>query len=232
MLERPGRVAAVGGAAIVCLLTLSGALGISHTGLDASGPHQETAAVDGGSGGNGVGAGDAGGASGGPGTAVKNSPHDSSASHHETATKPTAPPAQSTDLPAHSGTGKRVVFDVSAQRVWLVNADDSVARTYLVSGSKFGNLDNGTYSVTSRSRNATAYNSDETMDYMVRFTTSNRSSTPIGFHSIPAMPDGTLAEPRSGLGTPASDGCIRQWITDARALWNFAPDDTTVVVRA
>ena len=70
------------------------------------------------------------------------------------------------------------------------------------------------------------------MDYMVRFTTSNRSSTPIGFHSIPALPNGHLAEARSELGAPASDGCIRQWITDARALWNFAPEGTTVVVRA
>jgi lipoprotein-anchoring transpeptidase ErfK/SrfK len=139
---------------------------------------------------------------------------------------------QSTALPTRSGSGKRVVFDVSAQRVWLVSAHGDVARTFLVSGSKFHNLDNGTYQVTSRSRYATAYNSDETMQYMVRFTTSNKSSTPIGFHSIPEMPDGTLAEPRSGLGSPASDGCIREWISDARALWDFAPDGTTVVVRA
>ena len=57
-------------------------------------------------------------------------------------------------------------------------------------------------------------------------------TAPIGFHSIPEMPDGTLVETRSELGAPASDGCIRQWITDARALWKFAPDGTTVVVRA
>jgi len=123
-----------------------------------------------------------------------------------------------------------VVFDVSAQRVWLVDADDSVERTYLVSGSRFHNLDLGTYHVASRSRWATAYNSNETMSYMVRFATGRTS--PIGFHSIPVHPDGTLAEARSSLGTPQSDGCIRQWITDARALWEFAPDGTTVVVRA
>ncbi|MGH3500547.1 MAG: L,D-transpeptidase, partial [Nocardioidaceae bacterium] len=33
------------------------------------------------------------------------------------------------------------------------------------------------------------------------------------------------------LGTPQSDGCIRQWIKDAKALWGFAPVGTTVVVR-
>ncbi len=105
-----------------------------------------------------------------------------------------------------------------------------MARTYLVSGSKFDNLSTGTYHVYSRDRYATAYNSDETMNYMVRFATGRTS--PIGFHSIPAMPNGTLVEARSELGAPASDGCIRQWIVDARALWNFTPDGTTVVVRA
>jgi hypothetical protein len=233
ILDRPGRIAAIGGAAVVCVLTVSGALGLSHTGLDASGPHQQTASL-----GAGERAGSGVEASGGPGTTVKHTPHDSSASGSTGADATTSDPklahrtTQGTALPANSGRGRRVVFDESAQRVWLVKADNSVERTYLVSGSKFDNLDKGTYHVYSRSRYATAYNSAETMDYMVRFTTSNRSSTPIGFHSIPALPNGHLAESRSELGAPASDGCIRQWITDARALWNFAPEGTTVVVRA
>ena len=65
---------------------------------------------------------------------------------------------------------------------------------------------------------------------MVRFAQGNRA--PIGFHAIPVLPNGTRVEARSGLGAPASDGCLRQWITDARALWDFAPDGTTVVVLA
>src|SRR3954452_14568439 len=39
-----------------------------------------------------------------------------------------------TDVPADTGWGKRIVFDMSDQRVWLVGADDEVRRTYLVSG--------------------------------------------------------------------------------------------------
>lgn len=223
VLERPGRVAAIGGAAVVCALSVSGALGISHTGLETKSPHASTPSLV-----------DAlkdsstpAGRSNGAPNQQDQHPSGPPAGHQ---TAPTDTP--STALPARSGTGKRIVFDVSAQRVWLVAADGTVERTYPVSGSKYHNLDTGTYHVTSRSRYATAYNSAEKMDYMVRFTTSNKSSTPIGFHSIPAMPDGTLAEPRSGLGAPASDGCIRQWITDAHALWDFAPDGTTVVVRA
>jgi lipoprotein-anchoring transpeptidase ErfK/SrfK len=34
------------------------------------------------------------------------------------------------------------------------------------------------------------------------------------------------------LGTPQSHGCIRQNLTDAIALWSFAPVDTKVVVVA
>jgi hypothetical protein len=48
-------------------------------------------------------------------------------------------------LPDDSGAGKRVVFDISAQQVWLVEADDSVVRTYPVSGSRYDQLDTGTY---------------------------------------------------------------------------------------
>ncbi|MGH3500892.1 MAG: L,D-transpeptidase [Nocardioidaceae bacterium] len=132
-------------------------------------------------------------------------------------------------VPAHSGKGKRIVFDVSDQRVWLVNAHNAAKRTYLVSGSTSNNLKPGTYDVYSKSRNAVAYNHKETMNYMVRFAHGKNAA--IGFHDIPAYHDGTLAESRSELGTPQSAGCIRQWIKDAKALWEFAPVGTTVVVR-
>lgn len=156
---------------------------------------------------------------------------DKPAAPGRTASTPPEPPtAHSAALPAGSGTGRRVVFDIEAQRVWLVGADGKIERTYLVSGSKFDNLDAGTYQVYSRDLHATAYNSDETMTYMVRFATGRNA--PIGFHSIPVLPNGKLVESRSQLGTPQSDGCIRQWLSDARALWTFAPVGTKVVVLA
>ena len=49
-----------------------------------------------------------------------------------------------TALPAGSGDGRRVVFSESQQRVWLVDEDEQVQRTYLVSGSVYDNLDPGT----------------------------------------------------------------------------------------
>jgi lipoprotein-anchoring transpeptidase ErfK/SrfK len=134
-------------------------------------------------------------------------------------------------LPADSGTGKRVVYDISAQRVWLVNDDESVARTYPVSGAlDEAKLDPDTYQVTSKSRHAVSYNYRETMDFMVRFAQGERAA--IGFHDIPRDGDGDLVQTRDQLGTPLSAGCIRQWRPDAVALWKFTDVGTTVVVVA
>ena len=46
-------------------------------------------------------------------------------------------------LPADSGKGRRIVFSETEQRVWLVRKNDTVRRTYLVSGSTEDNLDPG-----------------------------------------------------------------------------------------
>lgn len=133
------------------------------------------------------------------------------------------------EVPARSGQGKRIVYDISEQRVWLVTRKDKVARTYLVSGGTNPDLlDPGRYEVYSKSRHAVSFDSEETMNYMVRFAHGERAA--IGFHDIPAYHDGTLAQSRSDLGTPQSAGCIRQWITDAKALWEFSRIETPVVV--
>ena len=132
-------------------------------------------------------------------------------------------------LPSDSGEGRRVVFDMSEQRVWLVDAQDAVRRSYLVSGSIYDNLDPGTYSVYSRSRHAVGIDDSGTMEFMVRFTRGDRAA--IGFHSIPVH-EGEKVQTRAELGTPLSHGCVRQWLPDAKALWDFAPVGTTVVVTA
>ena len=133
-------------------------------------------------------------------------------------------------LPAASGTGRRIVFDQSDQRVWLVDADSAVERTYLVSGSRFNNLRPGTYAVQSKSRHAGAFDGSGTMEYFVRFATG--FSEPIGFHSVPKGNSGELEQTKAQLGTQLSAGCVRQWLPDAIALWDFAPIGTKVVVTA
>ena len=132
-------------------------------------------------------------------------------------------------LPARSGEGRRIVFDMSDQRVWLVSGTGQVARTYLVSGSLTDNLDAGSYRVYSRSRHAVGVDDSGTMGYMVRF--AHGASAAIGFHDIPVLHGDRVQSPAQ-LGTPQSHGCIRQRRVDAKALWSFAPVGTRVVVLA
>ena len=131
-------------------------------------------------------------------------------------------------LPADSGEGRRIVFSETAQRVWLVGAAGSVERTYLVSGSKFDNLNPGTYAVQSKSRFATAFDYSGSMEYFVRFATG--FTAPIGFHTVPVDNAGLPEQAKEQLGTPTSAGCVRQWRDDAIALWTFAPIGTKVIV--
>ena len=138
-------------------------------------------------------------------------------------------PEDGTELPADTGWGKRIIFDMSDQRVWLVDAGDEVRRTYLVSGSLTDNLKPGTYAVYSRSRWAVGVDDSGVMQYFVRFTRGDNAA--IGFHSIPTK-NGHLLQTRAQLGSPQSHGCIRQALPDAIKLWNFAPVGTKVVVTA
>jgi lipoprotein-anchoring transpeptidase ErfK/SrfK len=133
-------------------------------------------------------------------------------------------------LPDDSGDGKRIVFDQSDQRVWLVDDDETVERTYLVSGSLYDNLDPGTYAVYSKSEQAWGIDDSGTMEYFVRFTEGDNGAA-IGFHDIP-IDRGQLVQTVDQLGTPQSHGCIRQERDDAIALWDFAPVGTEVDVTA
>jgi lipoprotein-anchoring transpeptidase ErfK/SrfK len=229
---------AVGGAAAVTMVTVAGALGIgpgaavASTGLTGpSSPSSASPLADAES------AASQSGSSGGDRSWLTID-HGSSQSDHSGSASAGDPPDSGDDdttssqpaVPAGSGHGKRVVFDQSDQRVWLVDAGGEVMRTYLVSGSKHDNLQPGTYEVYSKSLDAVSFDGRETMRYMVRFT--HGAHAPIGFHDIPRRPDGTLVETRDQLGTPLSAGCIRQWEPDAKAMWAFAPVGTTVVVVA
>src|SRR5688572_13013846 len=138
-------------------------------------------------------------------------------------------PAMAADprVPPSSGTGRRIVYDKSRQRVWLVREDKTVRATYLVSGHKYGTLPAvGRYRVKSMSRYSRSLDGAVSFEFMVRFVYG--STRWIGFHSIPVDGSGNLIQSLSQLGTPTSSGCIRQRRTDARELWRFANVGTRV----
>lgn len=132
-----------------------------------------------------------------------------------------------TKLPERSGAGRRVVYGVTAQRVWVVGARGHVVRSYLVSG-KLDRPGPGRYRVYSRSRHALSYVGSARMQYMIRFAHGRRAA--IGFHSIPVGPGGHRVQAVGDLGRPLSAGCVRQRLSDARFLWRWANAGTRVVV--
>jgi lipoprotein-anchoring transpeptidase ErfK/SrfK len=134
-------------------------------------------------------------------------------------------------LPPGTGKGARIVYSLGLNRVWLVTGQDTVKRTYLVSGTKYGQLKAGRYDVIRKRLHTTSWHGTERMNYMVTFTFGDRAA--IGFHDIPVDIDtGKPVQAISQLGESLSDGCVRQARPDAKALWDFAPQGTPVVVLA
>jgi hypothetical protein len=134
-------------------------------------------------------------------------------------------------VPANSGTGRRVVYDMGQMRVWLVNTDGTVAHTHAVSGHKSRAQPGvGQFWVYSRSR-TTAHRDNPNLrwEFMVRFAMGVNDGLAIGFHSIP-MQGGRPIQGVDDLGRALSSGCVRQSRPDAEIMWAFAQVGTKVVV--
>lgn len=133
--------------------------------------------------------------------------------------------------PANSGTGRRAVYSKSRQRVWVIEADNTVVRTFLVSG-RMSQPPVGTFAVFSRSAYTCSIADNGTcMRYMVRFT-RGPSGDNIGFHEIPRDKYGKSLQSTSQLGQALSHGCVRESTPDAQFMWNWAGIGTKVVVIA
>ena len=132
-------------------------------------------------------------------------------------------------LPANSGSGRRLVFERAGQRVWAVDKNNEIIRSWLVSGSKYNNETPGTHQVYSRSEITTAWNGRAFLKKMVRWLKTAIGA--IGFHQIPVhRSDNTVYQTEAELGTRLSGGCQRQAKLDADFLWSFAKIGTPVVV--
>ncbi|WP_190131348.1 hypothetical protein [Streptomyces mashuensis] len=123
-------------------------------------------------------------------------------------------------VPEGSGTGLRVVYALGQKRVWLVGADGKATRTYEVAPSTV-NPPPGTYTVTSRSPNVVGSDGIP-VEHVVRF---HRDVNGIVF-GFSAAVDGSSPSPMSGKKT----GAIREKPADGRAMWEFAVNNTKIVV--
>ncbi|WP_419840639.1 L,D-transpeptidase [Candidatus Poriferisodalis sp.] len=124
---------------------------------------------------------------------------------------------------------RHVVYDRTAQRVWLVEADGSLYDTYPVSGrATFPRP--GSYEVFSKSRWSSSPKTPVTMEHMVRFVKGTAGLLDVGFHSIPRTYGNYPIQTVDELGQPRSAGCVRQDDAKAVQLYQWAPIGTPVVV--
>lgn len=131
-----------------------------------------------------------------------------------TATAPTA-------VPDDSGTGRRIVYSLSQDRVWLIDASDSPRRTFPVWPGTV-DPDPGTYTVGTRSEPVTTGSDGVRIQHIVYFAA--KSGVNIAFsHAV----DGS-SPPPAASGTQT--GGIRTKKPDGTALWAFATTGTTVRV--
>ncbi|HEY3834236.1 MAG TPA: L,D-transpeptidase [Acidimicrobiia bacterium] len=128
-------------------------------------------------------------------------------------------------VPANSGSGRRIVYSNSQQRIWVIEANGVVTYSWLVSG-RTGTPPFGTYSIQRRLAPDTA--GDLILPYFQGFLRGS-SGKWFGFHGIPLNPNGTPIEPDDQLGRPESHGCIRLSQADAAILWTWGTLGTVVV---
>jgi lipoprotein-anchoring transpeptidase ErfK/SrfK len=132
-------------------------------------------------------------------------------------------------LPAHSGDGRRIVYQESSMHLWVVGADGVVIRDYPVTGRP-GWPRPGSYKVFSKSLATVSPKYGVTFDYMVRFAKGR--SLNIGFHDIPrVIGSGKPIQAEEDLGAPVGHGgCVRQRTPDAKWLYGWATIGTPVYV--
>lgn len=130
---------------------------------------------------------------------------------------------------AGQGTGRRVVYQRAGQRVWAIDDNEYIVRSYLVTGSQFNNEMPGKHKVYSKSEMTTGWNGQADLPLMVRWLDTERGA--IGFHQIPThKSDGSVYQTEAELGQRLSGGCQRQAPLDAQFMWYFAEIGTPVWV--
>ena len=131
-------------------------------------------------------------------------------------------------VPAKSGRGRRIVYSNRQQRVWVINSENEVIRSFLVSGM-LGQPGKGTFTVFSKSPSSFSPEfAGVTFRYMTRFAIG-RNGGNVGFHEIPTRYGKTM-QTVDELGTFKGSGCLRSSTQDARFIYQWATLGTKVVV--
>jgi hypothetical protein len=134
-----------------------------------------------------------------------------------------------TGVPPNSGAGRRIVYSLSAQQVWLIEANEVVYNTHLVSGRRLGitsgDKQHGKFKVFSKS--VRGCSGSIVCPNMVRFNPTPWGN--IGFHAIP-LNRGRRMQTDAELGQPRSHGCVRQANDQALIMYAWAQKGDVVYV--
>lgn len=146
----------------------------------------------------------------------------------ESTTTTTIDPFAPRPLPGNSGVGRRAVYSLSEQYVWVVDVSGAVIRSFPVSGQR-SQPRPGSYKVFSQSLNSFSPElRGVTFRFMTRFATGRQGGN-IGFHEIPKQ-YGRPMQTVEQLGTPLGSGCLRSSTADAVFMFRWAKPGTRVVV--
>ena len=128
-------------------------------------------------------------------------------------------------VPAESGLGRRIVYEIATQRTWIIGDRGEVLDAFRVSGRR-GWPRPGTYQVFRKINPGSS--GSLRLPYFVGFAHGN--TTDIGFHGIPLYPSGKPIQSDEQLGQPLSHGCVRVAQDKAVEIWDFTEIGSTVVV--
>ena len=131
-------------------------------------------------------------------------------------------------LPANSGTGRRVVYDRSQQRVWAVEADGTVVKSHAGVGPPARALRGHVLRVLALDVHVLDRQPGREVALHGPLRLRAQGGR-IGFHEIPTK-FGVPLQSESQLGQPLSGGCVRQSTPDAQWMWDWAQVGTKVVV--
>ncbi len=129
--------------------------------------------------------------------------------------------------PGPSG-GKRIVIDLSEQRMVTYQGGAQVHGFVVSTGMPGANTVPGTYQVLDKYPNAYASTWNLQMPYWLGIYWAG--SLENGIHALPILPNGQLLW-EGYLGTPVSYGCVILSTEDARTLYHWAEVGTPVVIQ-
>ncbi|MFJ8190930.1 hypothetical protein ACIQ8D_14340 [Streptomyces sp. NPDC096094] len=150
-------------------------------------------------------------------TAAAAEPSPSASADAHPTPKETAPAR----VPDGSGTGRRVVYSVGQDRVWLVDASDAARRSFTVWPGTV-DPDTGEYTVGTRREDPTTGSDGIQVEQIMYF--AQEDGVWVAFSNAV---DGSSPPPAAA---DAKTGGIRLPKADGDALWEFATSGTTVTV--